>query len=107
MSDVVIHEMTAQKYIKIFIALAILTALTFLQPFILPSNVSNTVLLQLFISCLKTVLIVSYYMHLKYETKLFRYIVLFAMVTLGIFFVITATDAIFRNETFDLFQVGG
>jgi cytochrome c oxidase subunit 4 len=46
-------------------------------------------------------------MHLKYETKLFRYIVLFAMVTLGIFFVITATDAIFRNETFDLFQVGG
>ncbi|WP_419765123.1 MAG: cytochrome C oxidase subunit IV family protein [Arcobacter sp.] len=106
MRDVVSHEMTAQKYIKVFIVLVVLTALTFLQPFILPSNVSNTVLLQLLISCLKTVLIVSYYMHLKYETTLFRYIVLFAVVTLGIFFVITATDAIFRNETFDMFQVG-
>lgn len=107
MKNIVAHEMTAQKYIKIFIALIILTALTFLQPFIIPSNVSNTVLMQLFISCLKTVLIVSYYMHLKYETALFRYIVLFAVVTLSIFFIITATDAIFRNETFDLFQVGG
>lgn len=107
MKNIIAHEMTAQKYIKIFIALIILTALTFLQPFILPSNVSNTVLMQLFISCLKTILIVSYYMHLKYETALFRYIVLFAVVTLSIFFIITATDAIFRNETFDLFQVGG
>lgn len=107
MKNIVAHEMTAQKYIKIFIALIILTALTFLQPLIIPSNVSNTVLMQLFISCLKTVLIVSYYMHLKYETALFRYIVLFAVVTLSIFFIITATDAIFRNETFDLFQVGG
>lgn len=107
MKNRVIHEMTAQKYIKIFIALVILTALTFLQPFILPSSLHETVVMQIFIACIKTILIVSYYMHLKYETALFRYIVLFAVVTLSIFFIITATDAIFRNETFDLFQVGG
>jgi cytochrome c oxidase subunit IV len=107
MKDTVVHEMTAQKYIRIFVALVILTALTFLQPLILPSSLHEIVIIQIFIACIKTILIVSYYMHLKYETALFRYIVLFAVVTLAIFFIITSTDAIFRNEPFDMFQIGG
>lgn len=107
MTKVSTHKMTAQMYLKVFIALIILTALTFLQPYILPSSLHGTVTIQIFIACLKTILIVSYYMHLRYETALFRYIVLFAVITLAIFFVITATDAIFRNESFDMFQIGG
>lgn len=104
MSILKAHSMSAQMYLKIFIALILLTILTFLQPFILPSSINGTVTAQLFIASIKAILIGSYYMHLKYESSLFRYIVLFALVTLLIFFIITATDAIFRNESFDLFK---
>ena len=100
----VTNKMTAQMYLKIFFALIALTLLTFAQPYIISGSISQTVIIQLFIATIKAVLIGSYYMHLKYETPLFRYIVLIALVTLTIFFVITATDAVFRNETFDLFQ---
>lgn len=100
----VTNDMSAQMYLKIFLALIALTVLTFLQPHIISGTISDTVIMQLFIATIKAVLIGSYYMHLKYEAPLFRYIVLFALVTLTIFFVITATDAVFRNETYDLFQ---
>lgn len=100
----VTHDMSAQMYLKIFVALIGLTLLTFVQPYIISGTISETVIMQILIATTKAVLIGSYYMHLKYETPLFRYIVLFALVTLTIFFVITATDAIFRNETYDLFQ---
>lgn len=107
MKTIITDEMTEKKYLNIFIVLLVLTALTLLQPYILKGSVADTVFIQMLIASVKTILIVSYYMHLKYETKLFKYIVLMAVVVLCIFFAITASDAIFRNETFDLFQVGG
>jgi len=100
----VTHDMTAEMYLKIFVVLIILTVVTFLQPYVIPGTISDTVVAQLFIAVIKATLIGSYYMHLKYEAPLFRYIVLMALVVLAIFFIITASDAIFRNESFDLFQ---
>lgn len=99
-----LSEINSQMYLKIFLALLALTILTFIQPLLINSNLYATVIVQMFLAVIKTVLIVAYYMHLKYESKLFKMIVLVAVVTLGIFFVITASDAIFRNESFDLFR---
>lgn len=96
--------MNAKMYLNVFIALLVLTVLTFLQPSLFGSELSDTVAAQMFIALVKTILIVAYYMHIKYETTLFRVIIFVAIITLGIFFAITASDAIFRNETFDLFQ---
>ena len=104
MSTANTHEMTAHMYLKIFVVLIGLTLLTFIQPYIMAGSIANTVMAQLFFASIKAVLIGSYYMHLKYESSLFRYIVLFALVILAIFFIITATDAIFRNEAFDMFK---
>lgn len=98
------HEIDAKLYYKIFLMLLALTTLTFLQPFIISESLSSTVSIQMFLALIKTFLIVAYYMHLKYESNLFKVIVLLAVVTLSIFFIITATDAIFRNETFDMFR---
>ncbi len=98
------HDMTGHMYLKIFIVLIFLTVLTFIQPYIIPGDVGETVGIQLFIAFIKAILIGCYYMHLKYESALFKSIVIIALVVLLIFFVITATDAIFRNESFDLFQ---
>lgn len=93
-----------QMYLKVFLALLGLTILTFLQPYIISSDLYITVSMQMFLAIIKTTLIVAYYMHLKYESILFKLIVLVAVVTLSIFFIITATDAIFRNESFDMFK---
>ena len=97
------HDIDAKLYYKIFLMLLSLTILTFLQPLIISESLYSTVSIQMFLALIKTFLIVAYYMHLKYESKLFKLIVLVAVVTLSIFFIITATDAIFRNETFDMF----
>lgn len=97
------HDIDAKLYYKIFLMLLSLTILTFLQPLIISESLYSTVSIQMFLALIKTFLIVAYYMHLKYEAKLFKLIVLVAVVTLSIFFIITATDAIFRNETFDMF----
>ncbi len=99
-----ISQINATMYLKVFIALFILTVLTFLQPYLMSANLYATVSIQMFLAIVKTVLIVAYYMHLKYESKLFKTIVIIAVITLSIFFIITATDAIFRNEDFDLFK---
>ena len=104
MSTTSLDKITESMYLKVFFALLALTILTFIQPYILDPNIYETVSIQMFLAIVKTVLIVAYYMHLKYESKLFKVIVLIAVITLSIFFVITASDAIFRNESFDLFQ---
>ncbi len=91
-------------YLKIFYLLAFLTVLTFLQPFVIGNSLQDTVLIQMFLALVKSILIVAYYMHIKYESKLYKVIVLMAIVVLCIFFIITASDAIFRNESFDLFK---
>ena len=99
-----LHVVDLNMYLKIFILLLILTILTFLQPFILSPSLTETVVVQMFLAIAKSAIIVAYYMHLKYESKLFKIIVLVAVVVLLIFFIITASDAIFRNEPFDLFK---
>lgn len=98
------HDIDAKLYYKIFLLLLALTILTFIQPLIIHESIHATVSIQMLLALVKTIIIVAYYMHLKYESKLFKVIVLVAVVTLSIFFIITATDAIFRNESFDMFK---
>ena len=98
------ETLTEAVFLKVFMLLVLLTILTISQPFLMSTELSQTVGIQMFISVVKTLLIGSYYMHLKYEQPLFRYIVLVALVTLSIFFIITSFDAIYRNETYDFFS---
>ena len=99
------HSNTISKnvFIKVFMALIALTIITISQPYLFPSELAQTVSIQMFISVIKAVLIGAYYTHLKYESPLFRYIVATALITLGIFFIILSFDAIYRNEAFDYF----
>lgn len=98
------ETLTEAVFLKVFLLLVLLTILTISQPFLMSTDLSQTVGIQMFISVVKTLLIGAYYMHLKYEQPLFRYIVLIAVITLSIFFVITSFDAIYRNETYDFFS---
>jgi len=90
-------------YLRILYMLLALTVLTLMQPYILDPSLETTVGAQMFLAVVKSILIVAYYMHIKYESILFKVIVIMAVVVLAIFFIITASDAIFRNESFDYF----
>lgn len=91
---------------KVFFYLLILTALTLAQPVAVPMELAGTLWVQMLIALTKVYLVVMFYMHLKYETPLFKAVLWVAIITLGIFFVITASDAIFREMPNDLFRGG-
>lgn len=92
-------------YLKVFIGLLLLTGLTLVQPFVLDISVANTVVVQMIISLIKASLIVLYYMHLKYETKLFRGLFMILGVTLVIVFALMITDMVFRESVNDAYNV--
>jgi len=71
-------------YFKVLIGLLLLTAVTFIQPYIFHAG---TFTAQMLVAVVKAWLIVMYYMHLKGE-KLIGVMVLFSMFLVFIFFMI-------------------
>jgi len=72
-------------YYKVFIGLLLLTALTFVQPYMFMAE--STFAAQMIIAVLKAWLIVMYYMHLKGET-LISVMGIFSLLIVATFFVI-------------------
>ncbi|OUR73573.1 hypothetical protein A9Q76_02390 [Arcobacter sp. 31_11_sub10_T18] len=98
------ETLTESVFIKVFFVLLALTILTFLQPYLMSAELAATVGIQMFISVIKTFIIGAYYMHLKYESAVFKFVVATAVITLTIFFIILSFDAIFRNDVNDFFS---
>ena len=48
------------------------------------------------IAFVKSTLVVSYFMHIKFDDLIFRFFLLVALVTLASIFILTATDIFFR-----------
>jgi len=48
------------------------------------------------IAFVKSVLVVSYFMHIKFEELIFKFFLMVALVTLASIFILTATDIFFR-----------
>ncbi len=81
-------------YILVWLALVILTGITV---FVAGLNVGHlTVLAALFIAALKSTLVLSYFMHLKYERGGFHILIPLVLVTLAIFLGLTFSDVAFR-----------
>jgi caa(3)-type oxidase subunit IV len=78
------YEDEKGRYYKVLIGLLLLTAVTFVQPYIFHAG---TFTAQMLIAVVKAWLIVMYYMHLKGE-KLIGVMVLFSMFLVFIFFII-------------------
>ncbi|MEA2047588.1 MAG: cytochrome C oxidase subunit IV family protein [Campylobacterota bacterium] len=78
------YQEEKKVYIKVLIALLVLTALTFVQPYIFHAG---TFTAQMLIAVIKAWLIVMYYMHLKGE-KLIGVMAMFSMALVFIFFII-------------------
>jgi len=78
------YQVEKKRYYKVLIGLLILTALTFVQPFIFQAG---TFTAQMLIAVIKAWLILMYYMHLKGD-KLIGSMTLFSMALVLVFFII-------------------
>lgn len=78
------YQVERKRYYQVLIGLLLLTALTFVQPYIFHAGTFSA---QMLIAVIKAWLIVMYYMHLKGE-KLIGAMVIFSLLLVLVFFVI-------------------
>lgn len=90
-----VHIMPTRVYLAIFAALMVLTALTVWVAFFDLGVYSDVV--ALVIAVIKASLVVLFFMHVKYSTKLTWLTVAAGFVWLGIFFILIFTDYLTRG----------
>ena len=89
------HEPTGYgTYFVTWFALLILTAITVTAAGFDFGNMSVTV--AMLIATVKASIVLAWFMHLKYEGKLFQVMLWLTLVTLAIFIGLTFTDVLFR-----------
>jgi cytochrome c oxidase subunit IV len=88
------HVVPVRVYLAIFVTLLALTALTITVAFV-DLGVMNTVIM-LVIAFTKATLVVLYFMHVRWSSRLTRIIVSGAFIWLGLLVGITLIDALSR-----------
>lgn len=88
------HIVSYRKLTGIWLALLALTALTVLITRI--DLGGYKVLGALAIACLKSGLVIAFFMHMKYEGRLLRWFLFLALLTLAIFIGFTFFDVLYR-----------
>lgn len=90
------HIVPKKTYYAVFGALMVLTALTvFVARFDLPGILNITVALT--VAVIKATLVVLYFMHVRYSSRLTQVIVAAGLFWLVIMLVLTASDYVTRN----------
>ena len=90
-----IHGVGYGILVLVWLGLVVLTGLT-----VVVSGVhipSIAVLVALLIAATKSSLVINYFMHLKYESRIFKIILLMGIVTITIFIGLTFFDVLFRG----------
>ena len=90
------HEFPYGAYVMVWAGLIALTAIT-----VTVSGVNLgvlTLITALMIASGKTLLVVNYFMHVKFGNKVFKVFILVCIVTFIIFIILTFTDIAYRNE---------
>lgn len=88
------HIVSYGTYVLVWIGLLILTGITIVISGLNLGGLS--ILAVLFIALVKTGLVLSFFMHLKYEETIFQIMLLFPVVILTIFIGFTFFDVSFR-----------
>jgi cytochrome c oxidase subunit 4 len=88
------HIVSYRKLIGIWLALLALTALT--VGITRMELGGYKVLGALAIACAKAGLVIAFFMHMKYEGNLLRWLLFLALVTLAIFIGLTFFDVLYR-----------
>ncbi|CAA6811812.1 MAG: Unknown protein [uncultured Campylobacterales bacterium] len=98
-------KINSGMYLKMFILLLVLTTITLLQPYIVPLELAGTLSVQLFISFIKAYLIIMYYMHIKFESSLFKGFLFMLIISVILIFGLILPDMIYRESVNDAFNI--
>ncbi|MGB9771071.1 MAG: cytochrome C oxidase subunit IV family protein [Candidatus Kapaibacteriota bacterium] len=88
------HLIPYGTYLLVWLSLISLTVLTVTIAGIDFGRIS--LFIALLIAAVKSTLVINYFMHIKYDSLLFKFFLLVALVTLASIFILTATDIFFR-----------
>ena len=91
-----LHGLGYGIYIIIWVGLVVLTGVTVVIAGVHIPQMA--VLVALIVATVKSVLVMSFFMHLKYEPPVFRWMVLVLIVTFAIFLLLTFSDVLFRSS---------
>jgi cytochrome c oxidase subunit 4 len=99
--DNALHGLGYTIYVLVWIGLVVLTGVTVAIAGIDLRQLA--VLVALIVAVTKSVLVMGFFMHLKYEPPTFKWMVLVLIVTFAIFLILTFSDVLFRSSTNVLF----
>lgn len=88
------HIVPTRVFLQVWVALLVLTALTVGASVYYPGKVG--ILVAMVVTPVKAALILMYFMHLKYERKVFVIMFLTAMAIFAVFLGLTFFDYLFR-----------
>ena len=88
------HHSPYKVYFIVWSALLVLTAVTVGVSYVDMKNV--TVLTAMLIAATKSMLVLLYFMHIRFEKPLFSVMILAAMLTYGTFVALTFVDYMYR-----------
>jgi cytochrome c oxidase subunit 4 len=94
------HVIPLRVYLGVGVALLVLTAVTVVVAQIQLGGFN--VVVALFIAAIKASLVVLYFMHLRYDKKIFLIIFLIAILFLSAFIVLTMFDTMTRGEFYEI-----
>ena len=88
------HHVPYRVYFIVWAALLVLTAVTVGVSYVDMKNV--TVLTAMLIAATKSMLVLLYFMHIRFEKPMYSVMILAAMMTYGIFVALTFVDYVYR-----------
>jgi len=88
------HHVPYKVYFFVWAALLLLTGVTVGVSYVNMKNV--VVLTAMLIASAKSMLVLLYFMHIRFEKPMFSVMILAAMLTYGIFIALTFVDYVYR-----------
>lgn len=88
------HLISYGTYVLVWLSLISLTALTVAAAGI--DFAKYALLIALLIAAIKSTLVISYFMHIKFDDLIFKVFLLVAFLTLASIFILTAFDIFYR-----------
>ncbi len=92
--DEAIHEVPYSTYINVWLLLMVLTGVTIGAALLDMKQMA--VFVAILIATIKSTLVVLYFMHVRYENRLFTYMIVATFATYAIFLILTFADYGFR-----------
>ena len=89
------HKIIADSvYVKVWVGLVVLTTITVGVSYL--DMQKFTVFTALLIATIKACLVLLYFMHIRYEKRIYARMIMVVLVTYAIFIILTFTDYLFR-----------